>query len=118
MVLNQDFVMSAGNDFTPTFEVINETNGLPIPTGDIVGVNFSVSPFEDASVRLIEKTKLNGGIIIPQDGVIEVNLASSDTEDLFGEFSYELALKDASNAILTASRGKIRILKKIAGTPE
>ena len=115
---NQDLVMSAGNDLNLRFTVTNDSTGALIPMSDIVGVNFSVTPFEDNVTPLFEKTVLNGGVTIPEDGVVLVILNSSNTIDLSGEFSYELKLLDGGGNIVTAARGRITIKYYIAGLPQ
>ena len=114
---NQDLTLPANNDLTIRFEnIINESNGLVITIGDVVGASWAMSPLGEEVTPLISKDLISGGILVPEDGVVLVQLSASDTAGLSGEFTHELRLRDASG-VKSASRGKLRILYQVASNP-
>ena len=114
---NQDITIEANTDIKITIRVINESNGLPTPQGDIEGASWAITPFEDEVSPLITKDLSTGGIEVPEDGVVVVKILKSDTVGLSGEFSHELKLSDASGDVSSASRGKLTIKYQIANNP-
>lgn len=113
---NQDATFPAGNDILLEFEgVSRESDGVLVPSSDILGASFAVTPYEDETTPILIKT-LGSGILAPSDGLVQVNLAAADTVGLSGEFTYELRLK-TSLGIQTAARGRLTIKYQVAPNP-
>lgn len=112
----QDFVMDAKNDLSIRFEgVYNESTGQIITIGDILDASWAMTPYEEQTTPIAQKT-LGNGIAVPADGVVIVSISNSDTDGLYGEYSHELRLKSAGG-VLTAARGKVTIRYQIANNP-
>lgn len=117
MLLNQDLIVAANTDFPIRFDVISDATGLPIPMGDIEGASWGMTPLEEEVAPLITKDLTNTGeILIPEDGVVIVNISASNTATLSGEFSHELRVRDTANSRV-AARGKISIKYQIVNNP-
>lgn len=115
---NQDLLFSAGNDISIRFEgIYDESDGQLVLAGDILGVTWAITSYEESMTPLISKSLSGGGISVPEDGVVLVSLDAVDTEDLSGEFSHELRLLDGDNDVITAARGKVTIKYQIASNP-
>ena len=117
MLVNQDLTVAANSDFPIRFVVTNETTGLPIPVADIEGASWGMTPLEEEVTALITKDLTNTNeILVPEDGIVVVNILASDTAGLSGEFSHELRLRDTANTRV-AARGKISIRYQIVNNP-
>lgn len=112
----QDFTMYSRNDLSIRFEgIFNENTGLIIPVGDILGATWAITPYEEQTTPMIQKS-LGSGITVPEDGTVIVALSSSDTADLSGEYSHELRLLGTAG-VVTAARGKMSIKYQIPNNP-
>lgn len=114
---NQDFVMFAGNDETIRFTgVYNETNGQLVSKDDIIGASWGFTPYEDETIVLVNKDLVGEQIIVPEDGLVIVQLNESDTTGLSGEFTHELRLRH-SGGVITAARGRMTIKYQATNDP-
>lgn len=114
---NQDFTLPANNGIDLRFEnITNETTGVLVPVGDILGATWGMTPFEDETTPLVEKSLSGGTILVPEDGVVVVKLLASDTIGLSGEFTHELRLLSAATTH-TAARGKLTIKYQVVSNP-
>ena len=114
---NQNATFSSGERIRLRFEnIMNESTNLPISVGDVVGVTWGMTPYEDDVAPLIEKSLSGGTITVPEDGVVVVQLNESDTFDLSGEFTHELRISDADGAHV-ATRGKLTIKYQVVSNP-
>lgn len=113
---NQDATFPAGNDIVLEFDgVSRESDGAIVPSTDILGASFAMTPYEDETTPILIKS-LGSGIVVPGDGVIQINLLAADTTGLSGEFTYELRLK-TSLGVQTAARGRLTIKYQVAPNP-
>jgi hypothetical protein len=115
--LNQDFVISANNSLQLRFEgIYNENTNALLSVADIEGASWACTPLEEETTALISKDLISGGLTVPEDGTVIVQLLTTDTVGLSGEFSHELRLKHAGG-IQTAARGRMTIKYQIANNP-
>lgn len=113
---NQDFETYAGNDLALRFEdLFNENTGLIIPVGDILSATWAVTPYEEQTTPIINKS-FGNGITVPADGTVVVQILANDTMDYSGEYTHELRLL-GGNGVITASRGKMTIRYQVANNP-
>jgi len=114
---NQNGVFSSGERIRLRFEnIINESTNLLIQVGDVTGITWAMTPYEDDVTPLIQKSLSGGTITIPENGVVVVQLNEADTFDLSGEFTHELRISDADGAHV-AARGKLTIKYQVANNP-
>ena len=114
---NQNTIISSNTIEPLRFSVINQSTGLPIPVGDIVGASWGMTALEEEMTPLISKDLISGGIIVPEDGVVLVTILPTDTIGLSGEFTHELRLTDAGGMPRVVSRGRITIKYQVATNP-
>lgn len=115
---NQDQTINAGDDIVLfTNPLFRESDGASVAASDITGVSFAMSPYEDSSAIVLQK-QLSGGsdITVGSDGAIFISLNAADTENLEGEFSYQIKVR-TSLGTQTASRGRLTIKRQIGLNP-
>lgn len=111
-------VLHAGDDYDYQF-ALQRDGGVYDLTG--ATVRFVV---KEDSVETDAQAKLNYDSGTPADielvdavnGVLTVHFKHADTQDLEGEWIYNLQVTESGGAVITFARGKIEFLPNIART--
>ena len=111
-MVKQDIEFYGGEDVQLVFN-LTDNNNLPLVLTNCI-VYLYVRKWGDfASGAVITKSTENVAQATISGSTVTVYLSSTDTTPLYGNYEYQLKVKDAANKINVASAGIMKINKTI-----